>query len=381
MLPLTNPPDWDPAGPDHPWSRPPFVPGLELSRRFYAEAVGPILASAFPQLPHSAALIGYGSDVIGYDDARSRDHLWGPRMVLFLPEDRFEENRAAVDQALRAGLPASFMGYSTGFGPPNPEDNGTRVLAEESNGPVDHLIGLVTIPAYFEQELGWNTQRLLTPADWLTFSEHRLLTLTAGGVWRDDLGLEALRAQLSDYPQDIWRYLLACQWEQIGQEEPFVGRAAEAGDDLGSRILAAKMVRCVMRLAFLLEQRYAPYSKWFGTGFSRLASARDLSTPLNAALTADTFSQRQEHLCAAYVLCVQRLNALDLIAPVSDQPVWFFSRPFKVIQGSHIAARLQESIANPPLRALPLIGSVNQFSDSTDLLESVEVLTKLRAIF
>ena len=96
--------------------------------------------------------------------------------------------------------------------------------------------------------------------------------------------MAAPRAQLAYYPPDVWRYLLACQWEHIGQEEPFVGRTAEAGDDLGSRLLAAKMARCVMRLAFLLERRYAPYSKWLGTAFSRLETAAGLSAHLAAAL-------------------------------------------------------------------------------------------------
>jgi hypothetical protein len=62
------------------------VKGLELSRSFHDELVGPILAGEFPGLPYSAALTGYGSDVIGFDDDISRDHNWGPRMVLFLPE-------------------------------------------------------------------------------------------------------------------------------------------------------------------------------------------------------------------------------------------------------------------------------------------------------
>ena len=57
---------------------PSFVPGLELARDFYREAIRPILAREFPYLDHSAALIGPGSDVLGFDSARSSDHDWGP---------------------------------------------------------------------------------------------------------------------------------------------------------------------------------------------------------------------------------------------------------------------------------------------------------------
>jgi len=42
-------------------ANPLFIPGLDLSGLFYEEAVAPLLADYFPGLPHSAALIGYGS--------------------------------------------------------------------------------------------------------------------------------------------------------------------------------------------------------------------------------------------------------------------------------------------------------------------------------
>jgi hypothetical protein len=47
------------------------VPGLELSEGFYREAVAPLLPA---DLPHSAALLGSGSEVLGFDDEMSRDH-------------------------------------------------------------------------------------------------------------------------------------------------------------------------------------------------------------------------------------------------------------------------------------------------------------------
>ena len=57
--------------------------GLELSRRFYEEAVRPILERDFPDFVHAAGLMGYGSDVLAFDDETSRDHEWGPRVQLF----------------------------------------------------------------------------------------------------------------------------------------------------------------------------------------------------------------------------------------------------------------------------------------------------------
>jgi len=42
--------------------------------------------------------------------------------------------------------------------------------------------------------------------------------------------------------------VLACQWRRISQEEPFVGRCDEVVDELGSAVVAARLVRDLMRL-------------------------------------------------------------------------------------------------------------------------------------
>jgi hypothetical protein len=42
---------------------PAFVPGLELARAYYQEAVGPLLRG----VDHAAGRLGWGSDVLGLD--------------------------------------------------------------------------------------------------------------------------------------------------------------------------------------------------------------------------------------------------------------------------------------------------------------------------
>ena len=64
-----------------------FIPGLKLSGMFYEEVVQPILTEAYPGLDTTAALIGAGSEVLGFDTPMSRDHDWGPRLFLFLSEN------------------------------------------------------------------------------------------------------------------------------------------------------------------------------------------------------------------------------------------------------------------------------------------------------
>src|SRR6516165_5418238 len=106
---------------------PQFIPRVQLNRLFYREVVAPVLASAFPDLRYSAALIGYGSDVLGYDLERSTDHEWGPRLVLFLAEDDRESLGGSIDEVLSTRLAAEFRGYPTNF--TEPDENRVRSMS------------------------------------------------------------------------------------------------------------------------------------------------------------------------------------------------------------------------------------------------------------
>ncbi len=74
---------------------PEFVPGRELARAFYEEVVSELVGD----VEHSAALLGWGSDVLGFDTDRSTDHGWGPRLRVFVHASEVERVRAAVDAA------------------------------------------------------------------------------------------------------------------------------------------------------------------------------------------------------------------------------------------------------------------------------------------
>ena len=81
---------------------PTYIPGLQLAREFYAAVVRPLLEEHFPQVPYAAALLGPGSEVVGFDSQRSTDHDWGPRLQVFLT-DRDATQAGAVTAMLAAG--------------------------------------------------------------------------------------------------------------------------------------------------------------------------------------------------------------------------------------------------------------------------------------
>ncbi|MEX2225895.1 MAG: hypothetical protein WEB52_05525 [Dehalococcoidia bacterium] len=90
-----------------------FVPGLELARAFYTEAVRPILREQLPCLEYAAALIGTGSEVLGFDSQRSTDHHWGPRVMLFASDEHAHKYGDDAREQLATRLPPSFRGVST----------------------------------------------------------------------------------------------------------------------------------------------------------------------------------------------------------------------------------------------------------------------------
>ena len=363
---------------------PEFVKGLELSRLFFEEAVRPALAAEFPSLRYAAARLGTGSEVLGFDTEMSADHGWGPRVDLFVKGSGYEHVRAAVEEALRHALPHRFRGYPTSFTDPDPSDNGVQHLSECDEGPVNHKVHVLTPRGFFLDYLAFDIEHEIEPADWLTVPEQKLRTISAGGVFHDEVGLEELRKKFSYYPRDVWLYQLASAWARVGQEEHLMGRAGFVGDEIGSALIGARLVRDLMRLCFLMERTYAPYPKWFGTAFKQLSCADALSPHLSAALAAETWQERERHLVEAYRLIALMHNELGITEPLPTEPRHFFGRPFRVIELHGFAERILEKIVDERVRRIAArrpIGGVDLFSDSTDLVSYASWRATLRRLY
>src|SRR5262245_27254860 len=120
--------------------------GMELCGRFYEEVVRPMV-----EVPHSAAVMGRGSEVLGFDDVMSTDHNCEARALLF-GSDGVE---------LQLDVPTEFEGRAA-------------------------FVEVHTIRAYFTKQLGFDPDVALTARDWLTFPEAGLRMFTAGAVFHDE---------------------------------------------------------------------------------------------------------------------------------------------------------------------------------------------------
>lgn len=336
------------------------MPSLQVNAAFYHEVV----ASLVEPFPHSAALLGWGSDVLGFDSERSTDHGWGPRLQLLVAEADVDAVRARVD----GGLPKSFRGLPVRYG-------WDEIAAH-------HWVSVMPLGTWLTTHLGLDPRTGMATRDWLTVPQQLLLGVVRGAVYADPAGeLSALRADLRWYPRDIWLWTLAAQWRRIAQEEAFVGRASEAGDELGSRLITGRLVRELMCVVFLLEREYRPYAKWFGSGFARLPSGPALRPALERAVAATDHAAREAALAEAYEAVGALHNTTVPTATADPRTRPFHNRPYRVLGADRFADACLSAIRDPWLSGLPLVGAIDQFVDSTDVLSAADRPQHLRPFY
>lgn len=337
-----------------------FESGIDLNAAFYAEVVAPILG----RTRHSAGLLGWGSEILGFDTERSTDHGWGPRLHVFVEPADVVSAQAAID----AALPSEFRSRPVTYG--------------WDGAAAEHRVWVSDLGSWLVAQLGHDPRGGIDALDWLVMPQQLLLGVVRGAVFLDGLGeLGRVREQLAWYPDDVWRWMVACQWQRVAQEEAFAGRAAEVGDELGSRLVAARQVHELMRLWFLLHRRYWPYMKWFGSAFAQLPGAPELNGHLERVLQAADWGERQRALVAASEFVARGHNDAGITEWVDPTVRPFFGRGYLVLMSGRFVDACRERVADPELRSLPLVGSVDQLVDSTDLLSVAARATQLRSLY
>lgn len=342
-----------------------FVPGSVLAGSL-ARLIEPRLRALLPETPLSLALIGPGSDVLGYDSARSMDHDWGPRLTIVVPDADVNRVHQMLDHEIDRLLPAEIAGFPTRF---SRHEDGT-LFADPSGGL--HRIEVTSTNHLLRSHLDINSVDEMSAAVWLSTPMQSLLEITAGEVFGDDTGeLTAVRRQLAFYPEDVWRYQLSALWMRVAQVQPFIGRAGEVGDDVGSEVIAASIATDLMRIALLQSRAYVPYAKWLGTACARTDVGRTMLPALTQALTGTHWVVREPGINAAGLALIRQLNALGMIDAIPVATEQFHARPFTILPAERIAHALHESLTGTDCENLPaFVGGIDIVTDSTDALKS-----------
>eukprot|EP01117_Protostelium_nocturnum_P020798 TRINITY_DN9578_c0_g1_i1.p1 TRINITY_DN9578_c0_g1~~TRINITY_DN9578_c0_g1_i1.p1 ORF type:complete len:345 (+),score=89.23 TRINITY_DN9578_c0_g1_i1:64-1098(+) len=338
------------------------IRGLSLGKKFYEQ----VLESLLSGIPHSSALLGPGSEIIGYDDFRSTDHNWGPRALIFASQENLNE----IKKRIEGKLPEQFGGWDTKMG--------------SDGGEMTHHVEVLTFESWFQNQFGvvpneWTGSVF----DWLLTPQQRLLGITKGIVFRDlDGKIEEKRREMQWFPDDVWWWMMACQWKKIAQEEAFVQRTSEVKDEAGSSVVAARICRDIIKLSLLQSRKYAPYSKWLGTAFDR--SEKEMEGGLNeiieSILHSNNFPDRERALCKAYHEIAVRHNKLSG-SDLSPEDRQYWDRPARVIQADRFVQDCLKHVKDPILLKFKLFGSVDQFVDNTDVLEDPKACRTFRTIY
>lgn len=299
---------------------------------------------------------------------------------MFLSENDIDK-KDEIFNKFAENLPYAYKGYSVNFTEPDPNDCGVQHPQFINSGKVNPLIFIQTFDEFLIDEIGTADLDNIKPLDWLTFSEHRLLSLVSGKLFADKLNVRQQTDKIKFYPDDVKLYLIASQWGIIASEQAFVKRCGEVGDDIGSQIICARIAERLMRLCYLYKDTYAPYSKWFGTAFDKLDIDENIKMRINAALQANDLIERESNLVEAQALVADLHNASGLTGKVDYSIEFYFGRDIKVIFADKFVDITVEKLKETVFENIPLMGTMSQFGGLSDFADEKQYYNQIKKLY
>jgi hypothetical protein len=341
--------------------------GLDLCRRYFHEVGLPAIRAQFPDYLDRMAcsLFGPGSDVLGFDDEISRDHNWGPRFRLVLSPEDHEAVGDRMQERLLADVPPEFEGHTIRSYPPGRGDRHVRV--DSLRDVITGMLGYPEVPA--------------DDVAWLGIAEHRLCELRSGEVWHDPQRLlVGLREQITYFPEMVWRKRMAFFWEALFFAENFV-RSAKRGEPVAEQMYLGWALYCIMRLAFMLNRRYAPYRKWLHRAFRQLPHlANELNPLLTQMIDGGSAGTRRTAFRGALEALGRATNELGIITP---QPFDSESPEGDIVDFNYygFATAIQSTITGPLAQLAYHDGAPDQWTFDLGTAKPLGYPEIVRALF
>jgi len=274
---------------------------IEISKRFFEQQIRPVLLAEFPEASQRVAcgIFGYGSECLGMDDQYSRDHHWGLRIDMLIPDADFASLSQEIRSRISARLPDSFEGYDLREG----HVEGAGIGPESLEGFLSRTIGLTRAP----ESIG----------EWLDMPEEDIVHVTNGEVWHDPSGrFSDIRKALTYYPEPVWLRRIShwCRYLSGMGIYP-LHRALLRGNLVYATTAFGRSIKWALELAFLLNKTYFPYDKWLYPFFKDLPDLADEMDPfITEAIASDTpWERRLEILNAISDILDRKMVALGII--------------------------------------------------------------------
>jgi hypothetical protein len=250
--------------------------GLEVARDFFFEWGLPRLEEAYPDLAQRVAAGRIaGSDVLGGDDAISRDHFWGPHFDLFLSEADHAAFGKDVSESMNAAAPNPWKGH--------------RLIGDPPTSVAVHCI-----PAWINTWTGISKPSR-DARYWEKANESQLYFLRHGAVFVDRSGeLTHWRSALHEYPETILRRRLSEETFRVWHhgEYNFVQRMVPRRDKVAIAVCLGEFLTGVMRIVLLMDRDFAPYWKWLAFEFRKRPSAAGYAPLVEALVSAGDIEQQ-----------------------------------------------------------------------------------------
>lgn len=231
--------------------------GMCLCRRYFEEYGRSMIIEKFPQYTDriAAGLVGKGSECFGFDDELSRDHDFGPRFMMWVTKETYEEIGEKLQKAYDE-LPDEFMG----------------VRRNETFHGRDRA-GVFIIEDFYKSLIEMETLSDNSLVDWLHAPEYGLAAAVNGDVFCDKEGIFTMwrNKLLQYYPKPVWYRRIAQECALFSQNAQYnLPRMRKRGQLVSAELAKAEGVRHAMKLCYLLERTYAPHDKWLFQGLQAL---------------------------------------------------------------------------------------------------------------
>lgn len=273
--------------------------GLEISKKYYENYVRPMIDEKFPEYVSkiAAGLAGEGSDAFGYDDELSRDHDWGPSVVLWITEETNEKIGQELRDALEE-LPDEIDGIKRAPFVQGRERRGVQV-----------------IPEFFKRLTGVASYEEI---DWRNADITHLAAAVNGEIWRDDEGIITdFRNRIKEgLPEDILYLHLAEGCAKFSREGQYnAARVLKRNDAVTSKMFIYDAAREAMKLFYLMNGKYYPHDKWLRRGLRDIEGGDKLDILINA-MTED--HAKTEDVGAFLAMELYRRDFISDIDPYLD---------------------------------------------------------------
>lgn len=275
--------------------------GLERAE-FIFKYSSEFLKEMFPNLYNRScfALVGTGSECLGFDDSTSEDHDFSSRCQLFLNKDDYnlyQENLNKVFKIFLSSLKEKLI----------TENNLIKNIAENMNLEIISISDFYKYYTLFENGPRTIYEYRKVPMDLLCVA-------TNGKVFMDNLGeFSKIRNRLLEfYPEDIRLKKIAFQLNKMAQSGQYnYNRMLKRDDIVASNIAQAEFVNHYLNLVHLLNRKYMPFYKWAYKSASTLPILGDFTKDKLRKLSNSSIYDKTkiiEDICSTVVYELNRLG-------------------------------------------------------------------------